>query len=233
MENSVSVILPTYNESMNIREIVRRLNASVENLEEILVMDDNSPDRTGEIASKLPKVRVVIRKNQKGVGYAINEGIRRAKGDIIVWMDADLSMPPEDVPRLVSALKDNDVAVGSRYAKGGKDKRKLLRVVTSRMINIFANVVLNFKVLDYDSGFVAARRQVFDKVGFDPRGHGEYCIEFLYNCTRKGFRVKDVPYVFIERKLGESKTTEFLYSISKYGMMYVLRVLKIRFRKSL
>ncbi len=230
MENNVSVILPTYNESMNIKDMVRRLNKSIKGLKEILVVDDNSPDKTGEIASRLKNVRAIIRKKERGVGSAIYRGIQAAQGNIIVWMDADLSMPPEVIPRMVSALDNNDVAVGSRYIKGGRDKRGPLRVLTSKMINLFANIVLNFKVLDYDSGFVAAKRKVFDRIKYNPKGHGEYCIEFLYKCTRKGFKVKEVPYVFTERKLGESKTAQYITSIAKYGMMYVLRIIKIRFK---
>jgi dolichol-phosphate mannosyltransferase len=233
MENSVSIILPTFNESMNIRQMVKRLNKSVKNIKEILVIDDNSPDNTAGIAAKLENVKVITRKNQRGVGGAILRGIQLAKGDIIAWMDADLSMPPEVVPKLVAALEASDVAVGSRYIKGGKDKRRLLRVITSRCINLFANLVLNYNVLDYDSGFVAAKKEVFNKVKFNPQGHGEYCIEFLYKSARKGFKIKEVPYVFTERRLGESKTTEYIFSISKYGLMYVLRILKIRLKKSL
>ncbi len=206
MENSISVILPTYNESMNIGEMVDRLNKNVKNLKEILVIDDNSPDDTAKIASRLKNVKVIVRKNERGVGSAIYKGIKLAKGNIIAWMDCDLSMPPETLAEMLNKMDGYDVVVGSRYVEGGKDKRDFLRVLTSRAINLMANIILNFKIRDYDSGFIAAKRDVFDKVTFNPKGHGEYCIEFLYRCTKKKLKVKELGYTFRDRKKGTSKS---------------------------
>jgi len=144
-------------------------------------------------------------------------------------MDCDLSMPPEVIPKLIKALGASDIAVGSRYVKGGKDKRNFTRRITSIMVNQLANLILDFKVLDYDSGFIAAKREVFDKVRFEPKGHGEYCIEFLYKAGKKGFKIKEVPFIFVNRIKGESKTSRYIYSIAIYGMKYVLKILKLRF----
>lgn len=228
MESSVSVILPTYNESMNIREMIKRLNKSVKNLKEILVIDDNSPDKTAKIASGMKKVKVLVRKNERGVGSAIHNGIKLAKGDIIAWMDCDLSMPPEVLAKMVEKVKDNDVVVGSRYVQNGKDERDFIRVITSKAINLMANFILNFKIKDYDSGFIASKREVFEKVMFDPKGHGEYCIEFLYKCTRQGFKVKEVGYVFRDREKGVSKSNASFLGFIKFGFQYGFRILKIR-----
>ncbi|HLC96377.1 MAG TPA: polyprenol monophosphomannose synthase [Candidatus Nanoarchaeia archaeon] len=221
----ISVILPTYNESMNIREMIARIKKSVPDAE-IIVSDDNSPDKTWKVRGE--NVHVIRRMFNKGVGPAIWDGIKKAKGNILVWMDADLTMPPELIPRMVKSLQENDIVVGSRYVQGGKDKRSFIRVLTSRMINLFANLVLNFKVRDYDSGFIAAKREVLNTVGFQPKGHGEYCIEFLYKAGCKGYKIKEIGFVFTERKKGESKSAQYLSSILKYGVVYIKKILSLR-----
>ena len=193
MENQksvdVSVVLPTYNEKQNIKEMIRQLLLYIKGNVEVIVSDDNSPDGTWKIVENISKkdkrVKLIRRFKDKGVGPSIWDGIKASKGKHIVWMDCDLTMPPSLVPKMVAQLKDYGVVVGSRYVKGGEDDRSFIRVMTSRLINLFANIVLNFKIKDYDSGFVAVRRKVFDEVKFNPEGHGEYCIEFLYKCTRK------------------------------------------------
>lgn len=229
MENSVSVILPTYNESMNIKEMVRNLNKNIRSLKEIIVVDDNSPDGTAKAASGMPKTKVIVRKKDKGVASAIYTGIKAAKGDVIAWMDCDLSMPAEVLAKMLKEIKYNDVVVGSRYAGNGRDERDILRVLTSRAINIMANLILNFKVKDYDSGFVAAKREVFEKATFNPEGHGEYCIEFLYKCTKKGLRVKEIGYVFRDRKKGISKSNSSVFGFLKFGAQYAGKIIKLRF----
>lgn len=229
----VSVVLPTYNEKENIVKLIRLLLKYLGKDIELIVSDDNSPDKTWKIAQelKIPQVKVIRRFKNKGLGPAIWDGIKVAKGKYIVWMDCDLTMPPSLVPKMVELLKDYDVVVGSRYVKGGADKRGFVRVITSYAINLLANLILNFKVKDYDSGFVAARREVFKKINFEPRGHGEYCIEFLYKCTKKEYKIKEIGYVFTERMQGESKTAQYLYSVAYHGFKYIGRILKIRFSK--
>ena len=228
----VSVVLPTYNEKHNIREMIRQLFYYIKKDIEVIVSDDNSPDGTWKIVQNISKknnrVKLIRRFKNKGVGHSIMDGIKASKGKYIVWMDCDLTMPPSLVPKMISELKDYDVVVGSRYAKGGKDGRSLIRVVTSRLINWFANIILNFKIKDYDSGFVAVRKKVFNEIKFNPQGHGEYCIEFLYKCTRKNYRIKEIGYVFTERKLGESKTSQYVYSVFLYGIQYIKRIIKVR-----
>ena len=231
----VSVVLPTYNEKQNIKEMIKQLLFYLKNNVEIIVSDDNSPDGTWKIVETISKkdkrIKLIRRFRNKGVGPSIWDGIKASKGKYIVWMDCDLTMPPSLVPKIISQLKDYDVVVGSRYAKGGKDDRSFIRVLTSRLINWFANIILNFKIKDYDSGFVAVKREVFDKVKFNPQGHGEYCIEFLYKCTKKGYKAKEVGYVFTERKLGESKTSQYIYSVFLYGIQYIKRIIKVRLNR--
>ena len=110
----------------------------------------------------------------------------------------------------------------------GNDERDLLRVLTSRAINLMANIILNFKIKDYDSGFVAAKKEVFDKVIFNPKGHREYCIEFLYGCTKKKLKVKEVGYICEERKKGTSKSNPSFFGFLKFGVQYAVRIIKLR-----
>lgn len=231
----ISVILPTYNEKQNIKKMIKQLLLYIKGNVEIIVSDDNSPDGTWKIVENMAKkddrIRLIRRFKNKGVGPSIMDGIKKSRGDCIVWMDCDLTMPPSLVPKMVEQLKGYDVVIGSRYVKGGKDDRSLVRVVTSRLINWLANIMLNFKIKDYDSGFVAVQRQVLGNVKFDPKGHGEYCIEFLYKCTKKGYKIKEIGYVFTERKLGESKTSQYIHSVFVYGVYYIKRILKVRFSK--
>ena len=229
---TVSVVLPTYNEKQNIEEMIRQLLLHIKDNVEIIVSDDNSPDKTWkmvqDISKKDKRIKLIRRFKNKGVGPSIWDGIKESKGDYIVWMDCDLTMPPSLVPKMISLLKEYDVVVGSRYIKGGKDDRSFIRVVTSRLINLFANIILNFKIKDYDSGFVAVRNEVFDNVKFNPQGHGEYCIEFLYKCTKKNYQIKEIGYRFTERKLGESKTSQYVYSVFLYGLKYIQKIIKLR-----
>ncbi len=229
---NVSVILPTYNEKENIKELIEQILKNVKEIYEIIVVDDNSPDRTWQIAEKMSKkdskIRLIRRVNERGLASAIARGIDEAKGSIVVWMDCDLSMPPSVIPKLLNHMPEYDVAVGSRYAEGGMDKRALVRVVTSRMINLYTNMLLGFKVRDFDSGFIAAKKKVFENVKLMTEGYGQYCIRFLYDCIKQGYKVKEVGYIFTDREKGTSKSGSTLMELAGHGMKYGIEVLKIR-----
>jgi dolichol-phosphate mannosyltransferase len=227
----VSVILPTYNESSNILPMIDRIHASLQN-KEIIVVDDNSPDGTWEIASQVEgkDVRVIRRFEDKGLVPSIQRGIQEARGKYVVWMDADQSMPPEFISKLISELEINDIALGSRYVAGGRDLRPAVRLVTSRMINLAANIILNFKVRDYTSGFMAVRKEVFTSLKVPNAVYGEYCIDFLYTATKMNYKVKEVPYDFIDRLDGQSKTADSLLSLLKFGWVYGKRIINLRIK---
>jgi dolichol-phosphate mannosyltransferase len=233
-EIMVSIVFPTFNESSNIINLINLTNQALGKVtHEILVVDDDSPDKTWELAENLkdPHVRVIRRINEKKLVSAIQRGIDEAKGKYVVWMDADVSMHPSVIPSLIAQLPENDIAVGSRYTKGGKDARPLIRVVSSRFINLMANLILNFKVLDYDSGFVMAKKEVLNNIRLVDSGYGEYCIEFLYTAGKKGYKIKEVPYVFTDRRAGQSKTAGTLFNLAKYGWLYFKRIVQIRIKR--
>ncbi len=227
----VSIILATYNESENIGDILAAILANVPDPVEVIVVDDNSPDQTWKLASDFgdPRVKVIHRMNTRGLASAINRGIIESRGDIVGWMDADMCHPPALLPAMLAALSDSAVVIGSRYVRGGKDDRNPLRVLTSRMINRLASMILGQGILDYDSGFILMHRSVLDAVSLNPTGYGAYFIEFIYACRRKGLNVTELPYIFTERAKGESKSNANLLQFGLAGLGYVTRILKTRF----
>lgn len=233
----VSVVLPTYNERDNIGPLIEAIIEAMEKsgkmAPEIIVVDDDSPDGTWqvveEIAAKNPHVRLIHRTAERGLTSAIATGIAQAKGEIVVWMDCDFSMPPELIPELVATLEGADLAVGSRYVRGGMDVgHSLAGRLFSRAINFFASLFLDFSIKDYTSGFLAVRREVFERM--DLRGdYGEYCIDLLYRAKKAGFRIKEIPYRCVPRRAGESKTAPNLMGYFRRGWKYVLTILRLRF----
>lgn len=234
----VTIIMPTYNERDNIRPLIERSLAALAGYPagaQILVVDDNSPDGTWQIVAELaagdPRITLERRMTERGLTSAIWHGIRHAAGDIVVWMDCDLSMPPEDIPRLLAALEaaGADIAIGTRYRRGGKDVgHSLVGQAFSRAINLFAGLFLGFAISDYTTGFVAARRPVFDQITL--RGdYGEYCIDFLHRARRRGFKIVEVPYACVERLAGESKTALNPWDYLRRGVKYVETILRLRF----
>ena len=230
----VSIILATYNERENILEAIRSIARHVSRPFEIIVVDDDSPDGTWQLVAeqRWPEVKLIRRVATRGLASAYMRGIIESQGDVVGWMDADLSMPPSLLPRMIERLRDYDVVIGSRYAAGAADERHWLRRYTSLLINRLARFVLGYDIRDYDSGFVVARRSVFDRVSFTPTGHGEYFIEFIYGCCRKGLRVCELPYTFRDRAQGVSKSVSSLWTFLRLGMGYVLRIVWIRFRRA-
>jgi dolichol-phosphate mannosyltransferase len=226
------VILPTYNERGNIIPLIDGIERHVPDLREIVVVDDDSPDGTwklvAERADKDPRVRLVHRTTERGLTSALNRGIAESRGDVVVWMDCDLSMPPEVIPELLDALRDCDLAAGSRYVAGGRDAgHSLAARLASRLICGFASLMLGNGVRDHTSGFIAARKSCF--AGFELRGnYGEYCIDMFYRLGKRGLRIREVPYVFTPRTWGESKTTGSLLDFFVKGWGYVTLTWRLR-----
>ncbi len=226
----ITVILPTFNERENIVPLIERGLAALAGYDvETLVVDDDSPDGTWQavaaLAEREPRARLIRRTTERGLTSAIARGIAEARGGWVGWMDCDLSMPPEDLPRLAAALADGaDVAVGSRYLPGGRDAgHSWAGRAFSWTINRAAWLLLDRRVTDYTSGFVLARRAVFDRIPL--RGdYGEYCIDLLYRALHAGFRVVEIPYVFTPRQTGESKTATNPLGYVTRGWKYVVTI---------
>lgn len=237
----VSVILATYNERENIEDLLHSILENSEDSSEIIVVDDNSPDETWrvvqEVAKENDKVRLLVRTHDRGLASAISDGISLSRGDVIVWMDCDFSHPPKLMPQLIKALKKYDIVIASRFVDGAGMQYSPIRILASRAVNLFANIILGFSVKDYTSGYSAARREVFEKVKIQPLlgeargylvGYGEYFISFLYRAKKTGFKIAEIPYVYFPRQRGQTKTSANLLALLKYGVTYGLTILYLR-----
>ena len=229
----VSIVLATYNEKENILDTIQSIFEHVKDSVEIIVVDDDSTDKTWKVVEDLndPRVVLIRRVATRGLASAFNRGIIESRGAVVGWMDADMCMPPSLLPEMIDKLSEYDIVVGSRYADGGIDDRAPLRVISSRLINGLAGLVLGYGIKDYDSGFVVLRRTVFDKVSIIPTGYGAYFMEFLYTCRKKGLTVYELPYVFRDRAKGVSKSAPSILKFLRTGLQYVARIFMARIRK--
>ncbi len=232
--SAVSVILPTFNEAGNIPLLLASLHRQVRNLKEILIVDDNSPDNTAVIAKKWAadhakhvSVRVILRRSDNGLTQSISEGIRQAKGTIIVWMDADFSHPPEVINTLVAQIENGfDIAVASRFIRGGKSKlardetESKAAIVLSSLANRIMQYVFQVSFHDFTSGFIAVRKQCVRAIPLTG-SYGEYFIDFIIRALAKGYTVVELPYVSPSRLHGASKTAPsfgiLLRRVRQYG----------------
>jgi dolichol-phosphate mannosyltransferase len=209
------LVLPTYNEAENIEPIVRAARSQLRDGDRILVVDDNSPDGTGQIADRLSGeldgVEVLHRPEKQGLGRAYLAGFERALdggADLVLEMDSDFSHDPADLPRLIAAAADADLVLGSRYVAGGSvTDWGLLRKLVSRGGSWYARVVLGVNVRDLTGGFKCFRRSVLESLdlqGVHADGYG-FQIELTYRAVSAGFKVVEIPIVFRDRRVGESK----------------------------
>ncbi len=213
----LTIVIPTYNERENIKPLLERLEASLKNIDggfEVIIVDDDSPDKTWAIAEELartrfPWLRVVRRIGEKGLASAVVKGFQLSRGEYIVVMDADLQHPPETVPSLVKAAEETraDIVVASRYTRGGGvEGWSRLRLLISRAATLLAYLLLPEAKTTTDpmSGFFLVRRDLVSNClsMLKPRGY-KILLELIVRCKPR--RVVDVPYVFAKRVHGESK----------------------------
>lgn len=229
MKHYCSVILPTYNEAENIENLIKEILKYIPTAE-VIVVDDDSPDKTWQVAQRIKKKNVrVIRRFEKGLPSAIARGIKEAKADLVAWMDCDFSHPPRVLPQLIKNIGPYDAAIASRYAPGAKDLRPFSRRFTSYVFNLYGKIILGTNITDLTSGFIVAKRSIFNKVKINEKGYGEYFIDLMYQCKKRNIPIIEVPYVTTDRLHGKSKTSEGTISLLKHGIKYGWRVLKIRF----
>jgi dolichol-phosphate mannosyltransferase len=214
---NVWLVLPTYDEAENIEAIVAAARENLPERRRILVVDDASPDGTGQIADRLAAehddVQVLHRDRKEGLGpaYVAGFGTALAAGaELVLQMDADFSHDPADIPRLLEAAGEADVVLGSRYVPGGgvSDWGRGRRLI-SRGGSAYARTVLGVKVRDLTGGFKVWRRRVLEAIELETvPSHGyAFQVETTYRALRAGFRVVEVPIVFRDRRVGQSKMT--------------------------
>lgn len=238
----VCTVLPTYNERGNIAPLIEGILAHTITPHLVLVVDDNSPDGTGQVVEEvaaryntpeLTRVVLLQRVGEKGLTSAIQRGIDAAihehQATIVTWMDCDLSMPPQDVPRLVqTVLNGADMAVGSRWIAGGADvAHGFMARSLSWIINSAATLLISRQVHDYTSGFIAARAPLLQAIRLNG-DYGEYCIDLLGHSIRGGYTVCEVPYICVPRTEGESKTGVNLWDYLVKGRKYVATIWRLR-----
>jgi dolichol-phosphate mannosyltransferase len=226
------VIVPTYNEADNITAVAGRLRASVPEAH-LLIADDNSPDGTGKLADEMAEsdehIHVMHRPGKQGLGAAYLAGFRwgMERGyDVLVEMDADGSHRPEELPRLLSALKDADLVLGSRWVTGGRvvnwpKSRELL----SRGGSAYSRIILGLPVRDVTGGYRAFRAETLAGLGLDEVQSQGYCfqVDLARRAAAAGFRVVEVPITFVEREHGVSKMSrsivvEALWRVTAWGL---------------
>jgi dolichol-phosphate mannosyltransferase len=214
---TVWLVIPTFNEAPNVEAIVGAALGQLPEGSHILVVDDASPDGTGEIADRLasnePRVEVLHRGFKEGLGPAYVAGFRQvlaAGADVVAQMDADFSHDPADLPRLLAAVEDADLVLGSRYVDGGgvSDWGPTRRAI-SRQGSAYARAILGVRVSDLTGGFKAFRREVLEEIDLDTLESLGYAfqVETTYRAIRAGFRVVEIPITFRDRRVGESKMT--------------------------
>lgn len=232
-----AVIIPTYNEKENIENIIRAVFA-LEGAYEVLVIDDGSPDGTAEIVKGLreefpERLHLLEREGKLGLGTAYLTGFRWALShgyDYIFEMDADFSHNPEDLPRLYSACSKGgaDLAVGSRYCNGiSVVNWPLGRILMSYCASIYVKTVLGMKIHDCTAGFKCYSRKVLETIDLNDvrmKGYG-FQIEMKFTAWKLGFKLVEVPIIFINRQLGTSKMSSGIFGEAFWG------VIKLKFRK--
>ena len=216
MKEQISIIIPTYNESQNIINILKSIGSNLPKnlLTQAIIVDDNSPDGTGKIVEDYLKnlkkmadytIEIIHRKAKDGLGSAILNGIQHAKGDTIVVMDSDFSHPPQIIPKLIDSVKKYkfDIAVASRYIKGGNIKGwSFKRKIMSKFATLIAKKGLGIDAKDPMSGFFAFKKNILNGLNIDAIGY-KILLEILVKT--KNVTITEIPYTFQDRELGSSK----------------------------
>jgi len=221
--SSVSVIMPTLNEAGNIGRLIQCTVEAIQsagiNEIEIIVVDDDSPDRSWEIASQVvcppARVEVIRRMQDHGLTASLSDGIKAARHAVIVWLDCDFSHPPERIPQMLYMLDQGfDVAVNSRYVVGGGEDRSgewgSMQMFLSLSLNWFTRFFLDASFADYTSGFIAVRKEVMQEISL--RGdYGEYFVDFIFRTLHKKFKVCEIPYWQCLARVGNQKQVQIYW----------------------
>jgi dolichol-phosphate mannosyltransferase len=228
----VLVIIPTYNEAENVERITARVRAAVPEAH-ILVADDNSPDGTGDIADKLASaddhLHVLHRKGKEGLGAAYLAGFQWGIDhgyQVLVEMDADGSHQPEELYRLLSALRTADLVLGSRWVPGGEVVNwPRSRLLLSRGGSLYSRLMLDVPIRDVTGGYRAFRKETLQGLGMDQVASAGYCfqVDLAWRAVKAGYKVAEVPITFVERELGASKMSrsivvEALWRVTAWGV---------------
>jgi dolichol-phosphate mannosyltransferase len=229
------IIVPTYNEKENVEALLERIFAYVPQCD-VLIVDDNSPDGTGAIADEAaardPRVHVMHRGGKQGLGSAYVAGFRYALDrdyEAVFEMDADFSHNPESLPVFLHELENADLVLGSRYLYGVTVVNwPLKRLILSYSANVYSRIITGMRVKDLTGGFKCFRRRVLESIDWSRVRSDGYAfqIEITFKAWRKGFRIREIPIVFVDRKAGESKMSRRIVHEAAW-MVWRLRLLDL------
>tara|TARA_A100001011_G_scaffold355453_1_gene398643 strand:+ start:2661 stop:3374 length:714 start_codon:yes stop_codon:yes gene_type:complete len=227
MENKVSIILCSYNEVKYIENTIYQLEKHIPNLE-LVIVDDSSNDGTIELLKKLNtnnRFKLIFRKKSKGLASAFSRGLIETTGNYIGWIDTNMGEVSIKFTDMINELNNNsDVVILSRYVSGGGDERIPLRSLGSKIFNTFCRLLFRIPTKDLTSSIFLMKRSILDEITFLCYGHGEFFLEFLYNTHKKGFKIKEIPYVQKkDENDSDSKSAPNLVKFFFHGIMYVLR----------
>jgi len=232
----ISIIIPTYNEAGNIGNLLKQINYYLKKINhEIIIVDDNSPDKTWEIAANIARknknIQVIRRINERGLTSAFNYGIGLSRGQVIGWLDADLSHPPRLLRVMLKQLQKYDVVIASRYVDGGSDQRKeYFAVWFSKIINKMSQILLFNDITDYTSGYILVKKTWIKN--YRLKGdYGEYFIDLIFNLKKNGAKIKEIGYINYSRIHGTSKTAINIFDFFRRGIKYIATVFSLCLKK--
>ncbi len=230
-----SILLCTYNEGKYIKDTISNLYKFIPDLE-IIIVDDNSTDETLSIINNLKKdynLKIISRLQSRGLGSAFQRALIESQGDNIGWIDTNMGELANMFPNMISQLNNYDLILLSRYVKGGSDKRIFMRVICSKLINIFCRLILSNKIKDFTSSIFIMKRKILNETSILGYGHGDFFIEFLYLVIKRGFTIKEIPYTQKkDEDDGNTTTSPNLLRFFTLGFFYFLRVVITRFRRN-
>ena len=230
IDNSVSIILSTYNEASVIEDTLTKIFKTIEGVEVVLV-DDNSTDGTLDKVNKFKNFNIkIFSRKERGLASAFLLGLINTTGNKIGWIDSNMGDLIKLFPSMIKELNDNDIVLLSRYIENGNDERSKLRVITSRIINFICRLILSNKIQDYTSSIFIMNRNCLKTVLPISYGHGEFFIEFLYNGIKKNLKIKEIPFVQPPDQEGISKTASSFYNFFRLGINYLIRIIIIKIR---
>tara|TARA_B100001540_G_scaffold312618_1_gene334057 strand:+ start:34 stop:750 length:717 start_codon:yes stop_codon:yes gene_type:complete len=229
-DNSVSIILSTYNEAPVIEDTLKKIFETIKGVEIILV-DDNSTDGTLEKVNKFKEFNIkIFSRKDRGLASAFLLGLINTTGKKIGWIDSNMGDLIKFFPSMIKDLNDNDIILLSRYVENGSDNRSKLRVISSKLINFFCRLVLSNKIKDYTSSIFIMKRSCLKSAVPIGYGHGEFFIEFLYKCLKANLKIKEIPYIQPPDEEGLSKTASGILSFFRLGLNYIIRIIIIKIR---
>lgn len=235
MDGSILVIVPTYNEVGNITKIIPQILEKDPDID-VLVVDDSSPDGTSQKVRSMgeaePRIRLITRPAKMGLGTAYVEGFRYALGraySLIFEMDADFSHDPKEIPKFLESAKTHDLVLGSRYIKGVNVVNwPLSRLLLSWFANLYTRLITGLPVRDATGGYKCFHRRVLEAIELDRVRSDGYAfqIEMTFKASKKGFRVEEIPIVFVDRSVGASKMSSSIVREAAL-MVWKLRFLSL------